>query len=197
MSQPQYSPEHRAVAYFFKLLGKPAEFEPKFKDWLLLMRDAMGEVQITDVGEMKRFLQWAVVDHAYSRKYLLVAKDPMVTLRKNVGQLVRRWRAENPAIDPDPLWKDVKIPGFDGDKPIVQKHVRRKPKTAAERRELLALPLTRWGINPNTVKWLAQDKCPKCGGKGHHTEKVYPDSKRRRWQERMVQCECVHMEELL
>jgi hypothetical protein len=163
----------------------------------MAMRSIMAQYQL-DWETMKRFLHWTVQENDYSKKYLAIARDPMATLGKNMPTLIKRFRATCAPVDPDPLWKEVKIPAMDGEPAQVQKHPRRKPKTVAERREFLA---KLWSspnrMNRGVVGWLAQDKCEKCKGTGSFKVKTYPDSKRRYWQEHYVTCDCITKEELL
>jgi hypothetical protein len=163
-----YEPAHIATAYFYRLLGKPKEFAGQFNEWLVLMRDAMGDAQITDPDEMRRFLRWIVLEQKFSRDYLAVAKDPMVSLRKNAAREVRVWRKDNPVIDPDPLWKTHKIINNEG-KSEEKKHPHRKPQTRAERVEFLSHLVGAYNkTNWNFVPLLAQDSCLKCKGLGSY-----------------------------
>ena len=196
MPEDKYNPYY-AAEYFFKLLGSPAEFADQTKEWTRLMREAMGSAQIADLSEMKRFLRWMAVEQKYSREYLSKAKDPMASLCKNAAREARMWRADNPLIDPDPLWESIKVVN-DG-KTEEKKRPRRKPRTNDERAEFFPHLFKSFGkTNPNMIPWLAQDACEQCHGTGRYKVKTHPDNKRFAWQEHFISpCECVLMEELL
>jgi hypothetical protein len=182
---------------FFRLMGQPVEHREDSAQWITVMRSIMAQYQL-DLETMKRFLHWAVQENDYSKKYLAIAGDPMETLRKNMPTLVKRFRATYVPVDPDPLWKEVKIPAMGGDPELVQKHPARKPKTVPERREFLAKLWTHPDkMNRGVAPWLAQDSCENCKGTGYFKVKTYPKSKWRYWEEHWVTCDCIFMEELL
>lgn len=195
----KYEPAHLAVAHFFKLLGSPAEHEKDFEPWLKLMRECMGTTKM-HIDEMKQFIKWALAEDKFSREYITIAKNPMVTFHKNLNSLLKYWRVKNPPIDPDPLWKTVVIPAFDnGDKELVQQHLRRKPKTVEERKELLYMREQPGKSKSYFNTWLAQDNCPLCQGKGWYKARKHPGTKAKKkfWQEYAQTCECIFKEELL
>jgi hypothetical protein len=80
----------------------------------------------------------------------------------------KQFMAADPETEADPLW------GTDG---ITEARIlKRKPKTAAERRSLIELrcsPKKNWQY---IAKFLAQDNCPKCGGGNAGCECVLDES---------------------
>jgi hypothetical protein len=81
--------ERRAAVNFFIMLGTPDEYaNNETRDaWSKLMREAMGFMGIDNLEEFKAFLHWALEENALSAKYLRAARDPAVTLVKNLESL--------------------------------------------------------------------------------------------------------------
>jgi hypothetical protein len=73
--------------------------------------------------------------------------------------------------------KQIPLPGFPGDKTVINKIVR-KPRTRRERQELLSMRYQKgkhWG---SIAPWLGQDNCKECHGSGRP-------------------CQCIVMEEII
>lgn len=194
MDKTQLSAEKRASIYFWKLLGKPAQHETKLGQWIVPMRDLFGRGHL-NVDEMGTFLKWAVVSNAYSRKYLLVANDPMATLTKNFDGLLSRFRVEHEPVDPDPLFRKEKVWIGDGEHAMVTR-LCRKPKTRAERCTLLVDLFGATGrANRTYVRALAQ--CDECRQRGYINVKTHPELRGLYWMEHLEICKCVQKEEPL
>src|SRR5271156_6673005 len=87
--------ERRAAVNFFIMLGTPEEYnKPEIlENWVKLMREAMGYLEIKDLEEFKKFLNWALEINEYSAKYLREANDPARSLVKNMESLKKRYNA--------------------------------------------------------------------------------------------------------
>jgi len=88
------SDEQRIASFLWALLDKPKEFETtEVRDyWKRELRECMNTAEYDRV-QFKRFLEWVLGMNQYSAEYMRTAKDPVKTLKKNLPNLLRMYKA--------------------------------------------------------------------------------------------------------
>jgi hypothetical protein len=92
----------------------------------------------------------------------------------------------------DPLFR-IRTAVYEGEA-LEWREIARNPKNSEEWEQLHSELIDSQGkVRKALLPFLARQDCMKCKGRGGYNEKVFPDSKRRRWQEYFrCPCACCH-----
>jgi hypothetical protein len=90
----------RAAQRLWNRLDCPPEFnnQETAVRWSVIMGDCLGESEL-GIETFLEFIHFVCKTHAWSAEYLRNAKDPASTLKKNLPNLLKRFRAFQAALN--------------------------------------------------------------------------------------------------